>query len=67
MHSYGGCPGGAAAKGLSKHERTSTGRTGGVIGLVFIAAVLTDEGDSLISQFGGSWAPFHIVNVSYNF
>lgn len=63
VHSYGGCVGGAAAKGLSIRERSITGSSGGIVGLVFIAAVLKDEGDSLLSHFGGSWAPFYIVNV----
>ncbi|KAJ5626237.1 hypothetical protein N7510_002546 [Penicillium lagena] len=52
MHSYGGCPGSAAALGLSKEER-STG--GGIIGLVFIAAFLAQEGDSLLSALGGKY------------
>lgn len=63
MHSYGGCPGGAAAKGLSKSERRSEGRQGGVIGLVFIAAFLAREGDSLLSALGGKLHPWITVNV----
>ena len=64
MHSYGGCVGGAAAKGLSKSERRSEGRQGGVIGLVFIAAFLAREGDSLLSALGGKFDPWVTVNVS---
>lgn len=63
MHSYGGCPGGAAAKGLSKSERRSEGRQGGVIGLVFVAAFLAREGDSLRSALGGKFDPWVIENV----
>lgn len=58
MHSYGGCPGGAAAKGLSKAER----KNGGIIGLVFIAAFLAREGDSLLSALGGKFDPWVIIN-----
>jgi len=58
MHSYGGCPGAAAAKGLSKAERKNSG----VIGLVFIAAFLAREGDSLLSALGGKFDPWVIIN-----
>lgn len=60
MHSYGGCPGAAAATGLSKTEREENG--GGIIGLVFIAAFLAQEGDSLLSALGGKFDPWVIIN-----
>lgn len=60
MHSYGGCPGGAAATGLSKSEKSS----GGIVGLIFIAGFLAREGDSLLSALGGKFDPFVIVDVS---
>ena len=50
MHSYGGSPGSAAAKGLSKTERTASGKEGGIIGLIFVAAFLAGEGESLVSK-----------------
>ncbi|KAH6976165.1 Alpha/beta hydrolase fold-1 [Ilyonectria sp. MPI-CAGE-AT-0026] len=53
MHSYGGSPGGAAAKGLSKAERTASGRKGGIIGLIFMCAFLSNEGDSIQSKLPG--------------
>lgn len=59
MHSYGGCPGGAAAKGLSK----AVGERGGIIGLIFLAAFLAREGDSLKSV-RGEFDPWVITNVS---
>ncbi|OJD13862.1 hypothetical protein AJ78_05733 [Emergomyces pasteurianus Ep9510] len=59
MHSYGGCPGSAAAKGLSKAERKTSG---GVIGLIYIAAFLAREGDSLLSALGGKFDPWVIIN-----
>ncbi|KAH7144408.1 hypothetical protein B0J13DRAFT_622956 [Dactylonectria estremocensis] len=63
MHSYGGSPGGAAAKGLSKAERANLGKTGGIIGLVFMCAFVANEGDSLLSKFPGQqWEPWHLVN-----
>ncbi|KAI5302198.1 hypothetical protein KEM56_000929 [Ascosphaera pollenicola] len=57
MHSYGGCPGGAAAKGLSKEQCDK----GGIIGLVFLAAFLAREGDSLKSV-RGDYDPWVITN-----
>ena len=53
MHSYGGCPGAAAAKGLSKADLTAKGKEGGIIGLLFICAFLAKEGDSLLSKLPG--------------
>lgn len=53
-HSYGGSPGSAAAKGLSKVERRASGKKGGVIGLLYIAAILPPEGRSLLSLLPGN-------------
>lgn len=57
MHSYGGCPGAAAAQGLSKKERQAAGKPGGVVGLIFICAFIANEGDSLISKLPGGVRP----------
>ena len=64
--SYGGSPGAAAAKGLSKAERKTTGKKGGLIGLIFIAALLAEEGLSLKQAVGGQFNDWVIVNV-HNF
>ncbi len=65
MHSYGGYPGAAACKGLSKKERQATGQPGGVIGLILICAFIAHEGDSLISKLPGSVRPeWMILHVS---
>ena len=53
MHSYGGCPGAVAAKGLSKAELTAKGKKGGIVGLLFICAFIANEGDSLLSKLPG--------------
>lgn len=58
MHSYGGPPGSVAARGQSKTERKSRGLKGGVIGLVFIAALLAPEGASLRDMVGGKFHPW---------
>lgn len=59
MHSYGGCPGAAAAKGLGKNERKTSGN---IIGLIFMAAFLAREGDSLLSALGGKFDPWVMIN-----
>ena len=64
MHSYGGCPGAAAAQGLSKTERQAAGQPGGVIGLIFICAFVANKGDSLIGKLPGGvpekWMILHV-------
>lgn len=66
MHSYGGCPGSAAAKGLSRAERTAAGKKGGIIGLIFMCAFVANEGDSLVSKNpGGKLHPWVLVHVSF--
>jgi pimeloyl-ACP methyl ester carboxylesterase len=62
-HSYGGSPGSAAARGLSKTERASQGLNGGVIGLIFIAAFVVPEGVSLRDGVGGQFPPWVQVDV----
>lgn len=47
MHSYGGIPGSCAAKGLSKGKRSSQDHTAGIFGIVYIAAIMTGECESL--------------------
>ncbi|KAL8726560.1 MAG: hypothetical protein Q9181_005997 [Wetmoreana brouardii] len=53
MHAYGGLPGAAAAKGLSEAERRAAGQPGGILGLIFINALLAHEGQSLLSILPG--------------
>ena len=66
MHSYGGCPGAAAAQGLSIKERQAAGLPGGVVGLIFICAFVANEGESLIGKLpGGVREEWMILHVSY--
>jgi len=69
MHSYGGCPGADAAKGYSKKERTAAGKKGGIIGLVFMAAFVANEGDSLKSKLPNqeydSWVVWNVSAYIY--
>ncbi|RDL30008.1 uncharacterized protein BP5553_10635 [Venustampulla echinocandica] len=61
-HSYGGLVGGSAAKGLSKIEQQNEGRTGGIVGLIFIAAFLGVEGADLQTMVGGKLDPRIIID-----
>ena len=63
MHSYGGSPGSAAAKGRSKSECHCRGHRGGIVGFVYISALLADEGISMLSAIGGTWHPYMSANV----
>ncbi|KAF3480140.1 uncharacterized protein GIQ15_05487 [Arthroderma uncinatum] len=62
MHSYAGMPGSAAAKGLSKTERSQAGKLGGILGMIFIAAFLVPEGLSCAGAQGGSLPPWILLD-----
>lgn len=67
-HSYGGCVGPAAAKGLSSSERLADGKKGGVVGIVNMSAAIVAGGTSLLSIFPGGKIPAGLVaNVRYTY
>lgn len=53
MHSYGGIPGSAAARGLSKVTRREEGKKGGVVGLIHISGFVLPAGASVADGQGG--------------
>ncbi|KAJ3034072.1 hypothetical protein HDV00_005470 [Rhizophlyctis rosea] len=53
MYSYGGCTGAAAAYGLSVATRAAEGKSGGILGLIFTAAFLIPEGQTLSGMSNG--------------
>ena len=59
MHSYSSVPGSAAAHGLSKAERAASGKKTGVIGQIYLAALLPKGGDGkdIVGAFGGHYPP----------
>jgi pimeloyl-ACP methyl ester carboxylesterase len=57
-HSYGGVVGGQAAAGLSKNARSTAGKPGGIIGLVYLVGNIVGEGESLLEAVGGAFPPF---------
>ena len=64
MHSSSSVPGSAAAKGLSKPERLSQGKSTGVIGQIFVAAMLGREGQTIMDLLGGKLPPHIVLDVS---
>ena len=52
MHSYGGMYGSQAVEGLSKRERTQSGKQGGVISLIYVSAVTPLAGQSTLNMMG---------------
>jgi pimeloyl-ACP methyl ester carboxylesterase len=63
MHSYGAIPGSSAARGFSRAERHKQGKDGGIIDMVYMAAMVCDEGISLKARIGGklgSWITVHV-------
>lgn len=55
MHSYGGVVGGSAVQGLCISERAKEGKKGGILGLVYIVALIIPVGVSPLDGMGGSW------------
>jgi hypothetical protein len=65
VHSFGGIVGGGAALGLSKTDRVAQKLQGGVLGLIYIAANITHEGQTMFDSVGGQWPPWlKLDNVS---
>lgn len=64
MHSYGGVPGSQTVTGLEKSVRTKEGKKGGVIHILFIAALVLENGQSLVEALGGGLPPWAVADVS---
>jgi len=50
MHSYGGAPATEAVKGLGREEREKAGKKGGVVRMIYVAAIVLAEGDSVVTN-----------------
>ena len=57
-HSFGGVPGSCAVNGWSHAERAKKGLQGGLIGIIYICALIPVQGGSLLEILGRKWAPF---------
>ena len=61
-HSYGGVPAGGAAHGLSKSSRSHDGKSGGVLGLIYMTAHMVPEGTTIREYFGKEYSPWVRIN-----
>lgn len=61
-HSYGGLPATESINGTSKKQRASDGKTGGVIRLVYLSALIAQVGVSTVA-FMGQLPDFLTMNV----
>ena len=52
LHSFAGIPGGESVKGLTRKDRASQGRAGGIISLVYMAAWMFPIGQSVHKLLG---------------
>ena len=64
MHSYGGFSGPVAANALSKTEMDAKGESGGIIGMIMMAAFVVKEGVSLISRLPGQKYTWIVPDVN---
>ena len=63
LHSYAGIPGAGAALGFFKAQRFEEGKSGGIIGIVGIAAVLANEDETCLQNMGGVYPAWSAYNV----
>ena len=61
-HSYGGIPAGGAAYGLSTSARKHQGKSGGVLGLIYLTAFVVPEDESLVNYLGGKHPPYLLAD-----
>lgn len=63
-HSYGGVPACQTVSGLEKSKRANESKKGGVIHVLFITALLVEEGKALVDALGGGLPPWAEAEVS---
>lgn len=66
LHSYGGVPGCQTVSGLERSKRKLEGKPGGIVHVLFIAALLVEQGHGMAAALEGgkapSWAVFKVRN-----
>ena len=69
-HSYGGMPACQAVRGIEKSQRVKCGQPGGVIRVVFMAAFIIQEGQSIWTFMDGMlpppWARREVSRARFN-
>lgn len=63
FHSYAGFPGSTAIQGLTKKDRQSQGKSGGILGVIYMAAFIPQPGVSLKANIGGAWPEWMDIDV----
>ena len=63
IHSYGGVPGCQAVGGLEKSARVKAGKNGGVVHVLFMAALLVEQGKRLRDALTGGLPPWATFDV----
>jgi hypothetical protein len=61
-HSFGATCLSGADKKLSKRQRSESGLSSGVLGLVYISFTKRTDGQSQLEYLGGTWPPFCKLN-----
>jgi alpha-beta hydrolase superfamily lysophospholipase len=51
-HAYGGMVGSQCVNGLERSARAKAGRQGGIVKVIFLSALLPQEGESMLQIFG---------------
>ncbi|KAJ5795112.1 hypothetical protein N7457_001711 [Penicillium paradoxum] len=64
-HSYGGVVASSASEGLLQHVRAESGKTGGIVRIVYLAAFALDKGQSLLGMLGGVPLPRMRIEGDY--
>ncbi|KGO45492.1 hypothetical protein PEX1_095750 [Penicillium expansum] len=64
-HSYGGVVASTASEGLLKQVHAETGKPGGIVKIVYLAAFALDKGQSLLGMLGGAYLPWMKVEGDY--
>ena len=55
--SYGGVPGCQSVSGLERSRRKAEGKAGGIVHVLFIAALLVEQGEAMVKALEGGKAP----------
>lgn len=62
-HSLGATCLGGATEAVAKSDRVAEGKSGGVLGFVYMSFAFVTEGQSQLEFLGGAWPPFCKVDV----
>lgn len=69
--SYAGVPGCQSVSGLGRSSRKAAGKAGGVVHVLFIAALLVEQGEAMVKALEGGkaldWAVFKVSSHVSNF